>query len=340
MSANDALLNAAGQATAGATGATTIAGSMGALISLGVPNNLTLDQVVGLGNPAFGPVQKAQTVAGLKQLGIDTTMQIGNIQTAATGTAAALTANSAKLTATAGSGLLNDQDVDVTQTGSGITPILGMNLNLGEKLNIGIKYEFATIMDVKNKTALGKGGLVGFNNDATPIYLFPDGATTKNDMPAYLSIGANYAATEKLNIAVGLHYYFDKSVSYGKTLAGVEVDNKAVMDNNFYELAAGLEYKLSSKFLVSAGYLMTKTGVSPNYQTDMDFSLSTSTVGIGGQYAISHNLKLNFGYAYTAYKKGESAISHVFAPTGASLNTNQTYWKNTQIFSVGLDLSF
>ena len=92
---------------------------------------------------------------------------------------------------------------------------------------------------------------------------------------------------------------------------------------------------------MSAGYLMTKTGVMSNYNTDMDFSLSTSTFGIGGQYAFSENLKLNFGYAYTAYTKGDNTIDHKNAGTGIDFPAiKQTYWKNTQIFSLGLDLSF
>ena len=37
--------------------------------------------------------------------------------------------------------MTSDQEVDATQTGTGYTPIVGVNLTLGEKLNVGLKYE-------------------------------------------------------------------------------------------------------------------------------------------------------------------------------------------------------
>jgi long-chain fatty acid transport protein len=282
------------------------------------------------------PVQAATIVGGLTAMGVPN----ADLLTIAQDSLAYIGASGKFTSSSALTGLLFNQEADVTQTGSGITPILGVNLSLTEKLNIGIKYEFATKMDIKNKTT--KDVTVGFTGTGIPITMFPDGAITHNDMPAYLSIGAEYAATNNLTVSLGGHYYFDRSVSYGKSLLGAEVDNKAVIDKNFYELAAGLEYKLSRKFLVSAGYLMTKTGVNPqNYNTDMNYSLSTSTIGIGGQFAFTDNIKLNFGYAYTAYTKGDNTISHTNAGTGVVIPAiKQTYWKNTQIFSLGLDLSF
>ena len=268
--ASGVFTNLASQATAGAAGATNIAGTMTSLINANAAfSGASLWQAQQFG--AVTNAQRLQLLGGCAALGIDTT-NIGGMQTAATGTATALTGQAAKATAT--SVLVSDQTADVVQTGSGITPIIGVNLTLTEKLNIGIKYEFATKMTFKNKTA--KDVLVGYNG-ATPVTMFPDGAVTNNDMPAYLSIGAEYAATDKLTVSLGGHFYFDKNVSYGKTLNGAEVANKDVMDKNFYEFAAGLQYKLSEKFLVSAGYFMTQTGVKPNYQTDMDFSLSTNT---------------------------------------------------------------
>jgi long-chain fatty acid transport protein len=335
MSANTVLLGVAAQLTS----ITTIPTELAPAIAGGF-GGLTLAQMVGAG--AMTAADQAQISAGLVAIGVQATnipaMTVSQISGTVTAATPALNAQAAG--ATANAGLVSDQEADVTQTGSGITPILGLNLSLTDKLNIGIKYEFATKMDVKNKTA--KDVTVGFATDGTPITMFPDGATTKNDMPAYLSVGAEYAATDKLNVALGIHYYFDKSVNYGKSVAGVAVDNKAVIDKNYLELAAGLEYKLSSKFLVSGGYLWTKSGVNKDYQTDLSFDLSTNTIGIGGQYAFSENLKLNFGYSYTAYNKFDKTNYHDFTTTTGvvQLPANETYWKNTQVFSLGLDLSF
>ncbi len=42
-----------------------------------------------------------------------------------------------------------DVEVDAEEKGHGITPILGMNIALNENLNIGLKYEFKTKIDLK-----------------------------------------------------------------------------------------------------------------------------------------------------------------------------------------------
>lgn len=71
--------------------------------------------------------------------------------------------------------LTSDQEVDAKQTGTGYTPILGANLTFGEKLNIGIKYEFKTKLTLENST---KKDLV------TPQFV--DGAKIRSDVPAIL----------------------------------------------------------------------------------------------------------------------------------------------------------
>lgn len=71
--------------------------------------------------------------------------------------------------------LLADQEAEVEQSGTGITPILGANfLLLDNKLNIGIKYELNTGLKIKNKTT--KDILVGFDiAKSSYVTQFPDG---------------------------------------------------------------------------------------------------------------------------------------------------------------------
>jgi long-chain fatty acid transport protein len=334
MNANTVFQNIAAQLTS----ITTIPTELAPVISGGF-GTFTLAQLVGAG--AMTAAAEAQINAGLAAIGVPpATIPLMNVnQISGTITAATPTIQANAATATASAALVSDQNADVTQTGSGITPILGLNLNLTDKLNIGIKYEFATKMQVTNKTAQNGGVLVGFNG-ANPVYMFPDGAKTNSDMPAYLSVGAQFAATDKLTISLGTHYYFDKSVNYGKSVDGTPVDNSTVIGKNYYELAAGLAYKLSNKFLVSAGYLRAQSGVNANYQSDMDFSLTSNTFGLGGQYAFTENVKLNFGYLDAVYTQGQSTINHIFSATNTVIPVNQTYLKNNQIFSLGLDISF
>ncbi len=210
-----------------------------------------------------------------------------------------------------------DIEVDAVQRGTGITPLVGLSIKPGDRFNLGIKYEFLTKLELENETSV----------DGTD--LFPDGVKTRSDMPAMLSLGAAYLATPDLNIAGGIHYYFDKAADYGKALP-----NEELIDNNFIELALGLEYSLAGNLLVSAGYLRTQTGVNENYQSDLSHSLSTNSIGLGGRYAINEMIALNLGFLMTFYE--EDSIE--FPPQMGS--AIETYNRDGMVVAVGVDFKF
>jgi long-chain fatty acid transport protein len=232
-----------------------------------------------------------------------------------TGTATALDAQTA------------NKEVDVEQTASGFTPIVSVDLIPNENLNIAVKYEFATKLELENKTKVDGTGS------------FPDKAKSRSDMPALLSVGGQYKITPKLNAQVGFHYFFDKSANYGrKDTTGAFVSNSSVINHNLYEVAVGAEYKITDKMLVSIGYLMSKTGVSKNFQTDLSYSLSSNTIGLGGAYNISPSIKLNVGASYTLYDKSSKDYHHLLGTS--YLPVQDTYYKNTFIFAIGADFKF
>jgi len=188
--------------------------------------------------------------------------------------------------------LADQEDVEAEQTGTGITPIIGVNISPNDKLNIGIKYEFMTKIELENNTTtdfivdyIPAVFPESYPTAGTEVGMFPDGETQRNDMPALLSIGLDYKITDKFSVASGFHMYFDKSANYGKKLNGVYVDNDQVIDNNSIEWALGVEYDVTEKLLLSMGYLMTRTGVSEDYQSDLSFSLNSNTLGLGGAYS-------------------------------------------------------
>jgi long-chain fatty acid transport protein len=230
--------------------------------------------------------------------------------------------------------LLSGQEVDVEQKGSGFTPIIGVNLSF-DKLNIGLKYEFITKIEVENETT--SDFILGYSG-TTPITMFPDGKKTSNDLPAMFSIGASYSILPAFRVSAGFHYYFDKSANYGKTIDGQPVDNDAVIDDNYFELSAGLEYDITEKLLVSGGYLHANTGVSEEYQSDLSFSLTSNTFGIGLGYKFTEKLMLNLGGAYTAYQKDTKDYTHTLG--GNSIPVTDTYYKDNLFFGLGVDFSF
>ena len=273
--------------------------------------------------------QRMALEAGLAAFGAPTTVTIAQADAVFKGAASQYSATA---------DLLGDQEVDVEQTGTGYTPFFSINISPADNLNIAVKYEMATKLELENKTT--KDFTVGYTPEGDPVTMFPNGEKVRNDMPAMLSVGVDYGATSKLNVSAGVHYYFDKTANYGHKLNGVYVDNDQIIDNNFYELAGGLQYKLNDFILLSGGYLYAKTGVNDDYQSDLTYSLTSSTVGAGGAINILENLRLNLGFALTFYDDGEKTIQHLFSPTQTYIPARETYYKDAMIIGVGVDFSF
>ena len=210
---------------------------------------------------------------------------------------------------------LNDKNVDVKQTGGGVTPIIGVNINL-EKLNIGLKYEHMTIIGLTNETVVDGTGL------------FPDGQKTNSDIPAIFAGGASYQVNDKLKISGSGTIFFDKNVNWGKNVYLQE----RTIDKNFVELSLGAEYKLTDKFALSAGYMNTNTGVSKQFQSDFSFSNDSYTTGLGFQWNINDRLVLDAGMMLTTYKTDTKTFTEP-APIGTY---NETYTKDTFTMAFGI----
>ena len=316
-----------------AGGATTAATNTSAIIAANAAYGaLTLAQAEGYG--IINATQRAQLEGGLTSFGSPTTVTISQADAVFKGAAA-------KYTATAT--LLGDQEADVTQTGSGICPIFSINISPSENLNIGIKYEMATKLDLQNETA--KDLLIGFTGTGTPITMFPDGEKIRNDMPAMLAVGLDYKLSN-LKISLGGNYYFDKSADYGhkwdddlnSSTPTVLIDNSEIIDNNGMSIQGGLEYNLSEKFLVSGGYVYANQGVNSKYQSDLTYGLATHTFGFGGAYSVGDMIQINLGAGYTMYMDDEKTVNHFLGTT--NMKPTETYKKSTLLFGVGVELNF
>jgi long-chain fatty acid transport protein len=325
------MLTLAAQATAGATQLTNTATAMAPLVTN--YGSFTFDQVIAA--TAGDPATQAQVTAlrnGLTNLGQANagSLTITQGQTAYNTYAAGYTAQATQLTAQ--STLMKDQEADVKQKGSGITPIVGVNLSLLEdKLNIGIKYEFHTDMKVKNETVANKGFVVGLTQQGQKIEMYPDGKETSADIPAMLSVGVNYKFSDKFSTQIGYHTYFDKAAGWSV----VENSNPEIskVDKNFWEIGIGLEYALNEKLLLSTGFLAAMSGVNKYYQNDLSYSLNSYTVGLGGLYRINDMFSLELGAFNTFYTEG------TYAGTGTTAY-NQTYNKSNLGFALGLNFNF
>ncbi len=225
-------------------------------------------------------------------------------------------------TAAALDGMTN-VEADVVEEGSGFTPIISVNITPNEMFNIALKYEFKTTLDLTTTVIDGKdaGGM------------FEDGGIVVADMPALFSAGVGVRPTNKLYLAAGINYFFDKNNDYDGS-HDLEVD---MIDKNFVDYTVGIEYALSKMFKISAGYAGTMTGVNDKFQSDQRYSLNTSTVGGGIGLTLSPMIDINLGGMYAMYKDGEK-----ISPSGIAgvPDITETYDTDTWVVGIGVDLHF
>lgn len=302
-------LNPSGDMMSASTFFTNAAGASQAAFNSLTPlmtnySNVTMSNLVAAG--ALTPAQVSQLSAGL---GADvSSLTVAQVQG---GFGSAVT----KYSASANSTL--DKHLDCEQSGWGLSPIVSLNYHLNG-LNLAAKYEFKSSIQVKNKTSIDETGL------------YPDGAKVANDIPAYLTLGAEYDLCKKWKVSGGYHHFFDSD-------AGMANGKQQYINGGLNEYLLGSEYSINDMFVVSAGGQITDTQVTDDYQSDMSYSLDSYTIGFGGAVKLSDRLKINVGYFFTNYA----------AWTKKSTNYNKTtlpgtdvYDRTNNVFGIGLDYNF
>lgn len=178
--------------------------------------------------------------------------------------------------------------LNTEQSGFGVAPILGLDYKM-ERLNLALKYEFASKVEVENKTTEFPTQF----NDVPSLTRFKDGEKSQMGQPALLTVGAAYDFTPALQLSAGFHYYLDKSTDYN----GLENE----INSNTTEFLLGAEYALSEKWSVSAGTQLANYDVTDNYNSNTGFMMSSYSLGGGLKYNASDNLALNLGVLLTLY---------------------------------------
>lgn len=288
------------------------------LIAAGA-GTFTLAQVQGANY--INAATRASLEQGLIGLGVSqaqiNAMNITQIQGAFTAGAANLNGQATGMIATAAS--LQDKNVDVEQTGTGYTPILGLNISPVEGLNIGMKYEFKTKLSLTNATVVDGTGL------------FPDKAEVGSDLPSIFSIGADYKLNPKFDLSLSFNSYHDKAVDWGTNV----YKEKRTMATNSWEVAIGGQYQWTEKFAVSAGYLHTEMGISKQFQSDFSYYNSGNTFGTGFEWKPLPKFTVDAGVLYTIYTDEQKTF------TDATYGKyNETYKKHNLGFALGLGYRF
>ncbi|MBR6265942.1 MAG: hypothetical protein IKR66_05050, partial [Bacteroidales bacterium] len=106
------------------------------------------------------------------------------------------------------------------------------------------------------------------------------------------------------------------------------------MDKNTMDVAGSLEYDVIPLLTLSAGYSRSISGTSEEFQTDMDYALSSNAFGMGGRLNLSEKLKVDFGFMYVAYDKVEKSS------TFNNVSHTESFDRTNKSFSLGVSYAF
>ena len=214
----------------------------------------------------------------------------------------------------------SDHTLDVKQTGWSVSPIIALAFH-HDKWDASIRYEHKMATKLKIKSAAVSA------NDPVINSIFPDGSTVKAETPALLAVAASRWCGP-VKISLGWNHYFDKQA---------ENSFSNVVRGNTNEYLAGVEWQIDKRWLVSAGAQRTQFNLYENNYSDMNFSVSAWSAGLGFAVNIIENIRLNVGFMYTIYDKGVTATG-VDAATG--LDYKDVYKRTSISGGIGLDFYF
>lgn len=286
--------------------------------------SFTLPQLEAAGT--IDATTRATLEQGLMSFGVSNPEQltVNQIQQTFLGAEAQLSGTANTLAST--SAQMADREVDTEQTGAGFTPMVGVEIAPNENWNIALKYEMKTKLELENNTTVDNLGL------------FPDGAKSRNDLPAILAAGVGYR-NDRFEAQLSYNMYFNKGVDWGPNTQDIAVwdgvDDTQIrnreIDRNGMEVGLGLQYNVSDAFAFSVGGLWGDQGVADSYQSDFSYSNPSVTAGAGIEWLITDALILDAGFSNTFYQDQTVTFSD------PDLGTyEQTMGKTTMTFAVGL----
>ncbi len=213
--------------------------------------------------------------------------------------------------------MTSDHILDVKQKGTSISPILAVALHKG-KWDASIKYEFkmATELEIESAEVSAKDPVING--------IFADGSKVKAETPALLAAAVS-RHFGPVKVTAQWHHYFDKNA---------ENSFSSCIEGNTNEYMLGVEWSITDRLLVSAGTQRTQLNMNENAYSDMNYSISSWSVGFGMAYRFCDAVRLNVGYMPTIYDE----VTAVGKASG--MDFTDLYQRTSHAWGIGLDLKF
>lgn len=212
----------------------------------------------------------------------------------------------------------SDHILDVKQKGHSISPVVALSFHKG-KWDASIKYEFKMGTKLEIESAAVSAADPEINS------LFPNGATVKSETPALLAVAASRNCGP-VKVTLEWHHFFDKDAenSFSQAVKG-----------NTNEYLAGAEWAISKRWMVSAGVQRTQYNLYEQYYSDMNFTTSSTSLGLGLKFSINEMIAINAGFMKTFYEDvTNSSVDAYGIPFTDVFSRTSTSW------GLGLDFKF
>ena len=214
--------------------------------------------------------------------------------------------------------LTSDHILDVKQKGTSISPVLALAFHKGQ-WDASVKYEFKMATELEIESAEVSA------NDPVINGLFPNGAKVKSETPALLAAAVS-RHFGPVKVTAEWHHYFDKDA---------ENSFSPVIEGNTNEYLLGVEWQVAERWLVSAGTQRTALNMNENAYSDMNFSISSWSVGAGLAYLCTDNIRLNLGVMPTFYDEAKAV-----GVDSNGLDFTDVYNRTSWVWGIGLDFKF
>ena len=177
--------------------------------------------------------------------------------------------------------------VDYEETGHGWGGIIGVNVTPLEELNIGLRYEAKTSIDLATHVTQDDIGIV------------TEGFQRNRDLPALLGLGVSYKITPKIRVEADFTYYFNDDA--GWTDNPVTSADETQKDDG-YDIAIAFEYTFNPKWKASVGYMYTDVGIDPDNMSIETRNWMPPPLPLVVAFKPAPNWDLNFGILESFYE--------------------------------------